>query len=412
MRSAVKRNSKIILLLIAVILVPIVVQLQKAIDPQRAQFQPGKGISSVMTNVGNNPVVLPSQFIAGTLIGFREVVAGLLWVRTDEFFHSGNFDAIVPMIRMITWLDPHQVDVYSTGAWHLSYNFTDSAERADRRYLGPAIKFMEEGIENNPEVWDIKLGLGFMIHALKTLDFKETIRWELEASKSKDAKLYVHRQLAHAYIKDGNIDAAIKQWRKCVDQGIELQKLDPEDREYFTHYEVSRRNLDDLLIRRANRASLPQRQKKIIMEAKIRKIAPKQLVLVGKTNLPDGARIDFILADSDFRDYNEKTMDQFTWDVDPNETACYETGMHGILVTKGKFQSKFNFSKDPKMYPFKKDKYTLTLGFNPRTAGVAVQDVVGWSGEGISNDSKYLDTSTPGLKRLRKVITLSKSDII
>ena len=407
-----KRNSRIILLLIAIILVPVVVQLQKTIDPQRAQFQPGKKISSLMTNVGNNPVVLPSQFIAGTLIGFREVIAGLLWVRTDEFFHNGNFDAIVPMIRMITWLDPHQVDVYSTGAWHLSYNFTDSAERADRRYLGPAIKFMEEGIQNNPEVWDIKLGLGFMIHALKTLDFKQTLFWEKQAAQSKDAKLYVHRQIAHAYTKDGNIDAAIRQWSKCVNQGNELLKIDPNDREYWTHHEVSVKNLDELLIRKAERASLPNRQTKIFMEAKIRRIAPKELVVLGRTNLPDGARIDFILTDTDFLDYDKKTSKQFSWDVDPNETACYEIGMHGILVTKGKFQSIYKFYKDPKMYSFKKDKYIVTFGFNPRTAPTAVQDVVGWSGEGIRNDSKYLDTSIPGLKRLRKVVILNKSDIL
>ncbi|MHB1458161.1 MAG: tetratricopeptide repeat protein [Armatimonadota bacterium] len=406
------RNSKIILLLIAIALVPVIVKLQATIDPQRGQFQPGKGIGSVMSKVGNNPVVLPSQFIAGTLIGFREVIAGLLWVRTDEFFHSGNFDAITPMIRMITWLDPHQVDVYSTGAWHLSYNFTDSAERADRRYLAPAIKFMEEGIENNPEVWDIKLGLGFMIHALKTLDFKETIRWELEASKSKDAKLYVHRQLAHAYTKDGNIDAAIRQWSKCVNQSKELLKLDPDDREYFTHHEVSVKNLDELLIRKANRASLPNRQTKIFLEAKIRKIGPKELVVIGRTNLPDGARIDFTLADTDFLDYNQRKMEQFTWDVDPDETACYDVGMHGILVTKGKFQSKYNFSKDPRMYAFKKEKYVITISFNPRTANSAVQDIVGWSGEGISGDSKYLDTSIPGLRRLRKVITMNRNEII
>ena len=29
------------------------------------------------------------------------------------------------MIRIITWLDPHFIDVYETGAWHMDYNFTD-----------------------------------------------------------------------------------------------------------------------------------------------------------------------------------------------------------------------------------------------------------------------------------------------
>ena len=33
-----------------------------------------------------------------------------------------------------------------TGAWHLSYNFTDSSERSDRRYIPPAMQFLREGI--------------------------------------------------------------------------------------------------------------------------------------------------------------------------------------------------------------------------------------------------------------------------
>jgi hypothetical protein len=64
------------------------------------------------------------------------------------------------------------------------------------------------------------------------------------------------------------------------------------------------------------------------------------------------------------------------------------------------------------MYPFKKDKYVATFTFNPRTAPSKVQDVVGWSGEGISNDTKYLDTSVPGLKKIRKVVELDRSEII
>ena len=69
----------------------------------------------------------------------------MLWVRTDEFFHNGDYEAIMPMIRLITWLDPHQIDVYETGAWHMDYNFTDSQERADKRYIPLSIALINEG---------------------------------------------------------------------------------------------------------------------------------------------------------------------------------------------------------------------------------------------------------------------------
>ena len=161
-----KRSTRIVLIIIALALIPAIVSLQTAIDPQRPQFQPGRGVGSVMTR-GANPVILPSQFVVGTIIGFREVVAGLLWVRANDFFHSGNYEAIVPLTRMITWLDPHQIDVYCTGAWHLAYNFVDSAQRADWRYLAPAMKFLEEGVANNPGVYDPAFELGFVMHYMK-----------------------------------------------------------------------------------------------------------------------------------------------------------------------------------------------------------------------------------------------------
>ena len=77
---------------------------------------------------------LNNEFLLLPLLGFREAAAGLLWVRCDEFFHSGDYDAILPLVRLITWLDPHADNVYVTGAWHLDYNFTDCL-----RALRPAL---------------------------------------------------------------------------------------------------------------------------------------------------------------------------------------------------------------------------------------------------------------------------------
>ena len=45
-----KRSTKTILIVIALALLPAIVKLQMTIDPQRPQFQPGKGVGSVVTN--------------------------------------------------------------------------------------------------------------------------------------------------------------------------------------------------------------------------------------------------------------------------------------------------------------------------------------------------------------------------
>jgi hypothetical protein len=88
-----------------------------------------------------------------------------------------------------------------------------------------------------------------------------------------------------------------------------------------------------------------------------------------------------------------------------------ESGVHGIMVNKGKFDRKYDLSKDVKQYPFKKDSYTLALVFNPRGAPIRVQDSVGWNGEGIT-DKKYLDTSVPGLCMIKQVMPLTRKEIL
>ncbi|MBO4548062.1 MAG: hypothetical protein J5758_02500, partial [Abditibacteriota bacterium] len=61
---------------------------------------------------------MPGQFMFAMFSGFKDVISGALWVRADEFFHSGNYEEIIPLVRLVTWLDPHNIDVFNTGAWH------------------------------------------------------------------------------------------------------------------------------------------------------------------------------------------------------------------------------------------------------------------------------------------------------
>jgi len=403
----VKLSTRITLAVIAVLLIPAVVGLQKTIDPARKQFQPGRGVGSVMTDVGSSPVVLPSQFVAGTVIGLQEVVAGLLWVRTDEFFHSGNYEAIVPMVRMITWLDPHMVDVYSVGAWHLDYNFVDSGQRADHRYFVPAVKFLEEGIANNPTIFDLYFDLAFVHYYLKAGDFVKAEKYMRQAAKH-NPPTYVYREIAHALEKQGRVDDAIKQWHNCIDMGNAALAINPKDTGAINHVEVSKRNLDSTLIRKVERAGLASHPKDMEFEANFKRLGPRQFLISGKMNVPDGARVFLTLTDES---YKEPTLKNFSWNVDMDATALWETQIHGISINKGEFHRKYDLSKDMKQYPFKKDKYILTMWFDPRCAPIAAQDVTGWMGEGIT-DKRYLDTSVPGVRMVKKVITLSRRDIL
>jgi tetratricopeptide (TPR) repeat protein len=196
-------------LIIAALLMCLVIGLQAWIDPDRKQYAP---IASGpdLENVGNQS----KELLGGVLLGFREVAAGLLWVRADEYFHNGRYDDLVPLFYVVTWLDPHQLDVYSTGAWHLAYNL------GDQRLIPEGVKFLDKGIRDNPDVYDLYFQQGWM-HYNKVRDYKVAVDYFREAVKHKGtdndpAPYYMWNQIAHGLEKDGKIDEMFKQWYENV----------------------------------------------------------------------------------------------------------------------------------------------------------------------------------------------------
>src|SRR2546423_466341 len=192
-----------------------VIATQKAIDPTSELIHKGEK---------NTIIGLSNEFILGPALGLQQAVAGALWVRADEFFHEGDYDAILPIVRMVTWLDPHSLDVYITGAWHLAYNFTDSSERSDRRYIPAAQKLLEEGDANNSAVYDIAFELGWE-NTDKIKNYDRAEHWYRIASRRKriepgknpdDAPMFVLHQLAHSLERQARIDECIDVWKQCI----------------------------------------------------------------------------------------------------------------------------------------------------------------------------------------------------
>lgn len=80
---------------------------------------------------------------------FRAVAANLLWLKVDKYHHEyaerhANWTEdsdVMPLIRLITMLDPHFAEAYLTGAWMLATGLNRVRE---------AEAFVREGIRNNP----------------------------------------------------------------------------------------------------------------------------------------------------------------------------------------------------------------------------------------------------------------------
>lgn len=256
-KEAFRKNPKLATALIP--LVAGVVLLQASIDPLRRQpaIEPAKIDKLLGKELKGG--TLPGEYLLGAFSGFRQVIAGLLWVRADSFFHQGNYDAILPMIRLITWLDPNWLDVYATGAWHMMYNFTDEDNRSDRRYLVPGLALLNEGIRNNPDVYDLYKEKGWDNYD-KVRDFHEAAIAYRDALKhdSKADTTQVMHALGHSLERSGDIDEAIAVWKQARDSHLAMvnDKSTPAEQVYpnKTGFNTAQKNLSLLEVRKAVRA--------------------------------------------------------------------------------------------------------------------------------------------------------------
>jgi hypothetical protein len=93
---------------------------------------------------------------------FRIVFANLLWMKVDQYHHEyiehhGDWAQdtdLLPMLRMITWLDPHFVQAYQVAGFMLSARL--------HRYEH-ARQLLEEGIRNNPKSFELYEEMGMAI---------------------------------------------------------------------------------------------------------------------------------------------------------------------------------------------------------------------------------------------------------
>lgn len=360
---------------------------------------------------------LNNEFLLLPLLGFREAAAGLLWVRCDQFFDSGDYDAILPLVRVITWLDPHEDNVYITGAWHMAYNFTDSSERSDRRYIIPSQALLKEGIANNPNLADVKFERGWenfdkiRNFPEAAIDFKLAI--ETPANRETNpgdfpqgAALKTWHILAHTYEKMGRIPEALYWWQQALH--ISQQRLNTnggykKDMSDWMLNQAEKHNYLENLARFHDRYTTTDHDHNnpskypgvewpfagspkpgpwdVSFKPTITVERPKVLKIRGDFNSSDGARIDVTIEDWDYTPHISNSTGAFA--VDPRQTIL----MDSIAVRKDGFDREFDMSKDPKMYSFQSKRYRIVLSYNPRTSAPSMQDRFGWSGEGMTDDN-------------------------
>jgi tetratricopeptide (TPR) repeat protein len=364
-------------ILIVALLVLFIIQVgtQRHIDPLwKKNYMPKQ-----IVTVGPSP-----EQVLLALGGLREFVAGILWVKADGFFHTGNYDALLPLVRIVTWLDPHQVDVYSTGAWHMAYNFTDEQQRSDRRYIAPALALLQEGVENNPNTYKLYFELGYTYSNKLEDHYGIAAKWFAKASEHPDILAALRNSLAHAYEKNGELEKCIDTWYQIVQFDEDEYKRDPKDWSNFVNIKTAENNLDLTILRTIARKYDTQPPLDIKFGAIVTVPQPKMLHIEGAFFLGSiGARVRCVLKDEGYE--LPDPTNEFTFDV-----AKDITYMRDSLYVRGySFVHDIDMSKDPSMYSFKKDSYDLVFYWNPRNTSPHIQDRFGFNGEGLA-DKHYL----------------------
>lgn len=167
-------------------------------------------------------VLLPGDMVSSVILGgFRGIAADILWLRSDMYFHMGQWYKVLPIYRTITYLQPHFIQAWSVAGWHMAYNIYHEAKDEDKpKWLEAGLSFLKEGITQNPRRYELYFETGWT-YFHKAENYDEAIKY-FRKSICFEHPDYIDRMIAHAFLKKGDIDSAYREWQRIV-------ALHPED---------------------------------------------------------------------------------------------------------------------------------------------------------------------------------------
>ena len=352
---------------------------------------------------------LPADQMILALAGFREMIAGILWVRADSFFDSGNYDAILPIIRLVTMLDPQEIDVYATGMWHIGYNFTDEEQRSDRRYIPSALALGKEGCKQNPQTYELFFETGWLWYHKIDDDYDKAVKYFDLAQQRPDMPPARKNLLAMAEQRNGDPIGALNTYLKLYGDAVAAMKGDASAYGNRQIRDTLENNIDTTLVRLVQRGYIAETKKKdftaqpgydtyppfdVGFSVKCTVLDKRKLLFEGTYNVrPVGTRIRVVLKDTG---YDHGVPAGIDWDysndvnLDPPKNQTFMQDQ--LFVKNQRFYHKVDMSKDPTMYPFIAKDYDVEFYYDARSAPPHIQDKFSWDGEGMT-DPHFMDTN-------------------
>jgi hypothetical protein len=129
---------------------------------------------------GGPPPTMDLRVMAGqtmamaVLAGFRGIVADFLWIRAHGYWEQREWLRQYQSMQLVTTLQPQAVTFWDLAAWHMGWNIayaarTDPTNRTEaegikreREWHERARQFLEIGIANNPNRYELYFSLGVL----------------------------------------------------------------------------------------------------------------------------------------------------------------------------------------------------------------------------------------------------------
>jgi tetratricopeptide (TPR) repeat protein len=147
-----------------------------------------------------------TEIMLGMLGELRYTLAAFVWLKADFYHHEYEYggkdwrrnESLMALIRLVTLLDPHFVQAYDFGGYHLGINLGKPLE---------AMNFLEEGIKNNPDNFQLIWEMGYLLTNQKK--YSEALPYLLKARGLVNQKttmdnvalkqIWVVSRIAHCY---------------------------------------------------------------------------------------------------------------------------------------------------------------------------------------------------------------------
>jgi hypothetical protein len=170
-------------------------------------------------------------FIA-TLSGFRAIVADGLFIQAHIAWERTEWGRMLLLFQHVTTLQPRVILFWDMAAWHMAWNAATAAMndrtqsrlalrvKAQREYFALGKDFLERGIKNNPDRYQLYEALA-RLYKEKYKDHERAAEFYALAAAFSDAPSYVRRFSAYelSYC-EGHEREAYEHLRQLYEEGL------------------------------------------------------------------------------------------------------------------------------------------------------------------------------------------------